>query len=81
MSSRTLRASEIGEYLYCGRAWGYRRAGYESQNIEQLKAGTSLHQEHGREVMAAGCLRTVGYVLLLAGVAAGAAYLTAQYLV
>lgn len=80
MNTRTLRASEIGEYLYCSRAWGYRRDGYQSQNLEQLQAGSNLHREHGRDVLAAGCLRTAGYALLLAAVVAGAAYLTALLL-
>lgn len=63
-----IRASEIGSYLYCRRAWWYRRQGVESENQAELAGGTDLHLQHGRQVMAAGLLRAAGYVLLLVAV-------------
>ncbi len=63
-----IRASEIGSYLYCKRAWWYRKQGVESENQAELAAGTELHQQHGRKVMAAGMLQIAGYVLLLAAI-------------
>jgi CRISPR/Cas system-associated exonuclease Cas4 (RecB family) len=63
-----IRASEIGSYLYCKRAWWYRKQGVESENQAELAAGTELHVQHGRKVLAAGLLQLAGYVLLLAAV-------------
>lgn len=62
---RTIRASEIGTYLYCRRAWWYRKQGVESANQSELSAGTSLHRQHGRTVLASALTRTVGLLLLL----------------
>jgi hypothetical protein len=73
-----IRASEIGSYLYCRRAWHYRKQGVESENQAELAAGTELHSRHGRKVLASSLLRTFGLVLLLAAVALLVAYCTAQ---
>ena len=64
-----IRASEIGSYLYCRRAWWYRKQGVESENQAELAAGTELHLRHGRKVMAAGMLQFAGYALLLVSAA------------
>ncbi len=62
----SLKASEVGSYLYCKRAWWYRRRGLEPENQGELAAGTHLHLQHGRKVMVAGLLQLLGYILLLA---------------
>lgn len=64
-----IRASDIGSYLYCRRAWWYRKQGVESENQAELASGTEIHEQHGRKVMAAGLLQIAGYVLLLAAIA------------
>ena len=64
---KTVRASEIGTYLYCQRAWDYQRQGIENANRVELAAGETLHARHGQRVFAAGCLRSVAAILLLAG--------------
>ncbi len=75
MARQTLRASEIASYVYCRRAWWYEQQGYPSSHTELRRAGEGRHQEHGRQVVAAGCLRALAYLCLLAGLAAGAASL------
>lgn len=66
---RTVRASEIGVYLYCRRAWWYQRQGIENINQSELAAGKMLHERHGQRVIVAGCLRTLAWLLLLTGLA------------
>jgi len=54
---KMIRASEIGEYVYCARAWRLRREGVEqTRGHEARAAGTEWHTEHGRGVTAAGRL-------------------------
>jgi CRISPR/Cas system-associated exonuclease Cas4 (RecB family) len=55
---KLIRASEVGEYVYCARAWWLRRGGVEpSRGREARAAGTAWHAEHGRGVTAAARLR------------------------
>jgi CRISPR/Cas system-associated exonuclease Cas4 (RecB family) len=77
---RTIRASEIGTYLYCRRAWWYRKQGVESDNQSELTAGTDLHRQHGRKVLAAGLTRTFGLILLLLAFTLLTAYLVMSLL-
>ncbi len=63
---RTIRASEIGTYLFCRRAWWYQRKDVPSDNLREMTSGTEIHRRHSRMVTAAGCLRTLAMVLLLA---------------
>jgi hypothetical protein len=62
---KTIRASDIGTYLYCRRAWWYRLHGQESINQAEMAAGTELHRIHGRTVLASGLLRGLAFLLLL----------------
>ena len=73
-----IRASDIGSYLYCRRAWRYRKDGVESENQAELVAGTELHRQHGRKTLSALLLRTLGMILLLAAVLTLVGYCTAQ---
>jgi CRISPR/Cas system-associated exonuclease Cas4 (RecB family) len=77
---RTIRASEIGTYLYCRRAWWYRKQGVEPENQSELTAGTTLHRQHGRKVLAASLTRTLGLILLLLAFTLLTAYLTTSLL-
>ena len=72
------RASDIGTYLYCRRAWWYRRQGFESENQSELLTGTELHRQHGRKVLASNLTRTLGLVLLFVALVLLVAYCTAQ---
>jgi CRISPR/Cas system-associated exonuclease Cas4 (RecB family) len=73
-----IRSSDIGNYLYCRRAWWYRKQGIESENRAELAAGTQLHQQHGRQVLASSLARNLGLLLLIIALALLAAYCTAQ---
>ncbi len=66
---RAIRASEIGTYLYCRRAWGYLNSGHEPQNQAEMSSGTWLHEQHGRAVMFISSLRLLAYLLLLTALA------------
>lgn len=74
------RASDIGNYLYCRRAWWYRKQGVESENRGELAAGTELHHRHGRQVLAANITRLIGMILLMAAIVLLTAYCTARVL-
>ena len=73
-----IRSSDIGAYLYCRRAWWYRKQGVESANQAELAAGTELHVKHGRQVLASSLTRTVGLILLMIALVMLAAYCTAK---
>jgi len=80
LTDRVIRASEIGEYVYCKRAWWLRLQGYESTNVRELAAGTSLHERHGRAVVTGGCLQAAAYLLLLSALGLIAAVLASRFL-
>lgn len=73
-----IRSSDIGSYLYCRRAWWYRRQGMEPANQAEFAAGTELHTRHGRQVLASSLTRTVGLILLMAALVLLVAYCTAR---
>ncbi len=75
-----IRASEIGSYLYCRRAWWYRKQGVESENQAEMATGTELHRQHGRRVIAAGFLQVAGYALLLVAAVLVVVFLTLSVL-
>lgn len=65
-----IRASEIGEYLYCARSWWLRRVeGLEPEGHERREHGTLLHQRHGAAVAGSRWLLGLATLLLLAGLA------------
>jgi CRISPR/Cas system-associated exonuclease Cas4 (RecB family) len=60
-----IRASEVGSYLFCARAWWYHRQGIESSNQAEMTAGSEFHRLHGRRVFVSGLLRNLALILLL----------------
>ena len=67
---KIIRASELGSYRYCRRAWWYQLQGYESKNQAELSGGSDYHAQHGRSVYIAGCLNTLAVGLLVVALAA-----------
>lgn len=66
---RTIRASEIGTYMFCKLAWWQQLQGIESTNRAEMAAGTTFHQRHAQRVFSARLLRLLAAVLLLAALA------------
>ncbi len=63
---RILRASEIGEYVFCHRAWWLDRVlGIESANRAQMDAGVDRHAAHGRAVQHADSLSRAARLCLI----------------
>jgi hypothetical protein len=77
---RTVRASEIGAYLFCQRAWWYQKSGQPSQNLGEMAAGSELHYRHGRAALGVGCLRLAAYALILLALILAAIFLTGRLL-
>jgi len=75
-----IRSSDIGNYLYCRRAWWYKKQGVESENQAEMATGSELHRQHGRKVLASTLARTVGLALLMLALVLLAAYCTAKVL-
>lgn len=73
---RVIRASEIGTYLFCRRAWWYRLQGLTPENEAELAAGSSYHRGHGQRVLTAALLKLVGWLLILAALVVVAVTLT-----
>jgi Flp pilus assembly protein TadB len=80
VSQRTLSASEISDFTFCRRAWWYARQGETSQNQKRIQSGEEWHRAQARRVLAAGCLRTAGYAILVAAAVLAATALTAGLL-
>jgi hypothetical protein len=60
-----LRASEVGEYTYCARAWWLKRAvGAQSSNTGALRRGQIAHDRHGQGVARAARQRRWALILL-----------------
>jgi len=73
-----IRASDIGTYLYCRRAWWYKKQGVQSVNQAELTTGTEIHVRHGRQVILSTLTRTIGMILLILALVMLVAYCTAQ---
>lgn len=64
-----IRASELGEYVYCARAWWLRKEGFEpTAGSEARERGTRWHTRHGRQIARARSLLRAALFLALAAV-------------
>jgi CRISPR/Cas system-associated exonuclease Cas4 (RecB family) len=68
---RIIRASEVGEYGYCARAWWYRHVARiepsDRESLRRLAAGTRAHRRHGRSVALSNALSRAGIALAVVG--------------
>lgn len=78
MRRRTIRASEIGTYLYCKRAWWYQSQGEESQNQQEMLGGTHYHQRHGKQVFSGILTRLLAWIILTVALVLLAVWFTQQ---
>ena len=69
---RVIRASEVGQYLFCARAWWLGVIeGRPSTNVEEMAAGDAAHRRHGRQVRSSVTLSRLAYLILALAVIAG----------
>lgn len=63
-----IRASEVGQYAYCSRAWWLERVrGVRAEHADRLEAGRELHAAHGRGVWLGRWLVRAGVIALACG--------------
>jgi CRISPR/Cas system-associated exonuclease Cas4 (RecB family) len=63
---RVIRASEIGAYVYCHRAWWLRTVGgIEPADRARFDHGIEAHHRHGSRVRLARVLVVVGLALVV----------------
>jgi CRISPR/Cas system-associated exonuclease Cas4 (RecB family) len=66
---RIIRASEIGSYLYCQRAWWYQLNDYQPENTPELEEGKHIHEQHSRGVWISRGLSAIASVLIVVSLA------------
>ena len=72
MNEDIIRASEIGEYVHCNRAWWLGHVqGVENANRAVMDAGTENHRAHGQQVQRAAWMQNAALLLFVIAVAAG----------
>ncbi len=62
---RKVRASELGSFNYCERAWWYQQQNLPSENQDAMNAGSHEHREHSRGVKLAVFYRWAAFALLI----------------
>jgi hypothetical protein len=63
-----LRASEVGSYVFCARAWWYARRGVPSASQPLMETGERLHRQHGRLAGSARLVTILAFLLLAAAI-------------
>ena len=68
--ARVIRASEIGQYLFCSRNWWLHRIrGFAPTNAHDLAAGRAGHAAHGWGSVGYRAVGWLAWLLLAAGLA------------
>ena len=73
-----IRASDIGLYLFCARAWRLKADGYESQNRGEMAAGTEAHHAHGAAVASSQRLQRLSLILFVLAIVLLGLWLVSQ---
>jgi hypothetical protein len=61
-----IRASELGQYAFCARAWWLGQVlGYRSTNLAAMRQGDVEHEAHGSQVVRYQRLQRLGFLLIL----------------
>jgi hypothetical protein len=68
MKDEVIRASELGLYVFCARAWRLKADGYESQNKAAMEAGSEAHRAHGESVESVFLMRRWSIMLFIIAV-------------
>lgn len=67
----TVRASDIGAWAFCNRAWWLARVQQvPHRNLEQIAHGNASHARHGQRVRRSARLQQLARLLMALGVAA-----------
>ena len=59
----TITATEVGEFMFCAKAWQLKREGNEPDS-PHLEPGVAFHRQHGRQLTFARKLQRVGWGLV-----------------
>jgi hypothetical protein len=73
---RKVRASEIGAFAFCERAWGYASRGEPSDRQSEIEAGQQFHERRLHRSTLVPLVRRVGLACLVLAVASLAVALT-----
>ena len=76
---RTIRASEIGTFIFCQRAWWYQRRKVKPFNQDELADGSEFHNSHWLQSQSVSPLRTTAWLLLLAALVILGIYFGLQF--
>jgi len=71
-TERVIRASEVGRYAFCARAWWLGSVqGLPSAHRREMAAGETAHRRHGLRVRASAALARLAYLFLALALLAG----------
>lgn len=62
-------ASEVGEFVFCRRAWGYRRRGAPQVDVPERREGLDWHRREAGRAARARHVQRAGTLLLALGAA------------
>lgn len=63
--TRLIRASEIGAFAFCERAWGYAARGDPSEQQPEIEAGQTYHVRRLQHVTWSQTFRRIGMACLI----------------
>jgi hypothetical protein len=65
---RVIRASELGQYSFCAKAWWLGSVeDVPSANVREMDVGASAHEQHGQTVQLSIWASRVGIACLILG--------------